>query len=234
MPAFLKLSDAEVDAIAVYVMTLKGPSPSTVATTANYGDGKAGFQYFTHEGGCNRCHSIQGRGGVIGPDLGAVGRTRTTAQIEQALLNPGSLPQTAAGGRRRGSGGESAGPSEAPASYTAATVKLRDGRTIRGALKSETTFDVQLMGLDGHLYLHSRDQVAEIVREPHSLMPKVQASAEAVKNLVAYLSLLKGENTDASTPLPPNQRRLFVRSRLSTPDRQNEHRAAARTTPSAR
>ena len=164
------------------------------------GDVKAGFDYFMHEGKCGSCHAIQGRGGVIGPDLTSVGRTRTVEFIQQSLLNPGSVaPAAAGGGGRRGGRG---GSDVTPVSYAAVTVKLRDGRMVRGALKSETNFDVRLMGLDGHLYLLSKDQVADIAHESESLMPKVQATPSQMQNLVAYLSQLKGD-VDTSIPLPP-------------------------------
>ena len=215
MPAFTTLTDAEVDSIAAYVMSLKSAAAPVALSqqagagqAAVQGDVKAGFGYFMHEGKCGSCHAIQGRGGVIGPDLTSVGRTRTVEQIEQSLLNPGSVPPPAAGGgggRRGGRGGSDA----APVSYAAVTVKLRDGRALRGALKSETKFDAQLMGLDGHLYLLSKDQIADITHESASLMPKVQATASQMRDLVAYLSQLKGDaeglmgDAGGSVPLPP-------------------------------
>ncbi len=206
MPAFSKLSDSEVDSVAAYVMSLKAstsPVAPAQSTTVVQGDMHAGFDYFMHEGKCISCHAVQGRGGVIGPDLTSVGRTRTAALLEQALLHPGSLPPaTAVGGGRRGGEGGGFGSGAPPASYAAATVKLRDGRILAGALKSETTFDVELMGLDGQLHLLSKEEVASITHESQSLMPKVQATADQVQNLVAYLSQLKGTTIDSAL-LPP-------------------------------
>jgi PQQ-dependent dehydrogenase (methanol/ethanol family) len=207
MPPFASLSDAEVDSIAAYVMTLKAPAtpaePTQPAAPVR-GDIKAGFNYYMHEGNCFSCHAIQGRGGVIGPDLTNVGHVRTAALLQQALLDPGSLPQAAEAPRSRQDEDDGSGWHRGPVtvSYAAAMVKLLDGRTLRGVLKSETAFDVQLMGLDGHLYLLSRDQVVEITRESQSLMPKVQVTPEQMQNLVAYLSQLKGD-ANSSVPLPP-------------------------------
>jgi PQQ-dependent dehydrogenase (methanol/ethanol family) len=202
MPAFSKLPDMEVDSIAAYVMSLKVPAGAAniAPPVATAGDVQAGFEFFTHEGKCLSCHAVRGRGGVVGPDLAGVGRTRTAALIEQQLTDPGSLPP-AAGGGRRGGGGE--GGFAAAAAYAAATVKLRDGKTIRGALKNETAFDLQLQGLDGKLYLLSKDQVADVAHEKGSLMPKAQATPEQMKNLLAYLTRLTGE-MDKAVPLPPS------------------------------
>lgn len=197
MPAFTALSDADVDAIAAYVMTIKAAAapvnPAQQAAAA--GDAKAGRDFFLGRGNCMSCHAVQGRGGVVGPDLGEAGLTRTADQLRQALRDPGTLP-------RHGAGEDEDGAPGAEASYAAATVRLRDGRTLRGALRRESRFDVQLMGLDNRLHLLARDQVAELVREPRSLMPAVTATPGQLRNLVAYLSRLRGEATDAEL-LPP-------------------------------
>src|ERR1700722_12495966 len=139
MPAFTSLPDAEVDAIATYVMSLKAPPAAQTPTTEEVvpGDIDAGFRYFTNQGNCAPSHALRGRGGVVGPDLASVGQTRTAAQLEQALLNPGSLPATQSNARRRGGDGEGVG--EIPIAYSAATVTLTDGQTIRGARRRETT-----------------------------------------------------------------------------------------------
>ncbi len=118
---------------------------------------------------------VGGRGGVVGPDLSSVGRDRRPAQIERALLDPG-----------------------APA-YRAVTVRLRDGQTIRGILKNESNFDLQLLDVYGDLLLLLKSEVAEIVREK-SLMPKVAATPGELRDLVAYLSQLgSGPNSKIPT-----------------------------------
>jgi alcohol dehydrogenase (cytochrome c) len=171
MPAF-QVSDEEASAIADYVMSLKAPAKS--ATTAP-GDAAAGERFF-HQRNCASCHMVRGRGGVLGPDLSNVGRERTFAQIEQALRDPGAGSPLAGRGRRRGG-----------LSYPAVTVRLRDGRTIQGVAKNESNFDLQVLGTGEKLYLLTKDQVAEIVRDK-SLMPKVEATAAEIRDLIAYLN----------------------------------------------
>ena len=126
MPAFTTLSDAEVDSIASYVMSLKaaataagGNANANAAHQAPVaGDINAGFQFLTHQGNCLTCHAIRGRGGVIGPDLGSIATKRTAQQIEQALRNPGSLPQPTTRGRRWDGGDEQLNGTDFRATYS--------------------------------------------------------------------------------------------------------------------
>jgi len=176
MAAF-EIPTAEADAIAVFVMTLKTPSAGAAATREGApGDPVAGERFFSGQGNCTGCHMVRGRGGVLGPDLSTVGRDRSPAQIEQALRDPGAAP---AAGTGRGS---------APP-FRAVTVRTRDGQSIRGIAKNESAFDLQLLGMDGKLHLLLKDQIAEVAREK-TLMPKVEATADQMRDLVAYLSRL--------------------------------------------
>ena len=184
MPPF-KMPDEQADAIAAYVMSLKQPAGSAAPVAAAAGDSAAGERFFSGKGNCANCHMVRGRGGVLGPDLSNVGRDRRPEQIEQALRDPGGAPAAPAG--RGGRGGRGAVPT-----YRAVTVRLRDSRTLRGIAKNESTFDLQLLGVDGKLHLLSKDQVAEIVREK-SLMPKVEATPVEMRDLVAYLSRLSSD-----------------------------------------
>ena len=60
-------------------------------------------------------------------------------------------------------------------SYRAVTVRLRDGRTIRGLAKYDGPFDLGVQGMDGKFHSISKSQVAELTQEK-SLMPKVEGS----------------------------------------------------------
>jgi alcohol dehydrogenase (cytochrome c) len=133
------------------------------------GDAAAGERFFAGKGTCASCHMVRGRGGILGPDLSDIGHDRTTAQIEQALREPGARSVSAA--------------------YRTVAVRLRSGQTIRGIAKNETRFDLQLLDMDGKLHLLSKDRVAEVVNEK-TLMPKLDASEGEIRDLVAYLSRL--------------------------------------------
>ena len=190
MPAFA-ISDAETSAIAAYVVSLRQPGAPTEEAAAP-GDRIAGERFFNGAGNCASCHMIHGRGGVLGPDLSNIGRDRQAAQIEQALRDPGALAAPAGGPGGRGERG-------AAPSYGAVTVRLRDGRTLRGIAKNESPFDLQLLATDGKLYLLGKDhEVAEVTHE-RSLMPRLQATTEQARDLLAYLTRLRTDSTAKAT-----------------------------------
>src|SRR5262249_2049776 len=142
------MSDAEADAIIAYVELLKAPAIEHPAS----GDAVAGERFFTAKGKCATCHMVRGRGGILGPDLSSLGREGKLAQIEQALQDPGATSAPAFGGAGAPRGGGE------PASYKAVTVRLRDGRTLRGLAKYESPFDLGLQSLDGTFHSISKSQ----------------------------------------------------------------------------
>ena len=180
MPAF-RLSDGEVEDLAAYVHELRAPALENPAP----GDVAAGARFFFGKGNCGACHTVSGRGGWIGPDLSALGKRRSLSEIESALKDPS----------RRITPG-----------YRVATVHLNDGSSLRGLVKNENTFDLQLQGLDGRLRLLARNEISTVDREKNSLMPPVGASEAEMRDLVAYLSRLAGgasANSIAGTPPLP-------------------------------
>jgi PQQ-dependent dehydrogenase (methanol/ethanol family) len=180
MPAF-QLTDQQLDEVAAYVNALRSPA----AHNPSPGDIAAGEQFFFGQGNCNTCHMVRGRGGWIGPDLSDIATHRSLSEIE------GALSQT---GRRTARG------------YTVATVRLRDGSSFKGMVKNESTFDMQLLGLDGRLHLLTRDEIAAEDREKNSLMPPVKANESEMRDLLAYLSRLNGggplQSNGEAGPLP--------------------------------
>jgi PQQ-dependent dehydrogenase (methanol/ethanol family) len=180
MPAF-RLADAEVEDLAGYVHGLRAPAVENPTP----GDVAAGEQFFFGKGNCGACHTVSGRGGWIGPDLSALGKRRSLSEIESALKDPS----------RRITPG-----------YRVATVRLNNGSSLRGLVKNENTFNLQLQGLDGRLHLLARNEIAGVDREKNSLMPPVEASEAEIRDLVAYISRLAGGapgNSIAGTPPLP-------------------------------
>jgi PQQ-dependent dehydrogenase (methanol/ethanol family) len=168
MPPF-PLPEAELEAIAAYFEKLRAPAADHPVD----GDVAAGELFF--QGECSSCHMVRGRGGILGPDLTNVGRARKLPQIDRALRDPGS-------------GG--------PRSNQAVSVRMKDGRTVRGLLRYESAFDLGLQSLDDKFHSLRKDGVGAVTREK-SLMPKTQASPVELQNLLAYLSRLDGGRVPA-------------------------------------
>ena len=180
MPPF-RLRPEQLEELVAFVHVLRSPAADSPAP----GDAAAGERYFFGKGRCAECHTVRGRGGWIGPELSDIARKRSLSQIETALKEPG----------RRITPG-----------FEVVAAHLRDGRSFRALLKNQSTFDVQLIGLDGRIYLLKRDEISGMDREPGSLMPAVAADAPEYQNLLAYLSRLSGGTVAAGSvepaPLP--------------------------------
>ncbi|MCG3163957.1 MAG: Outer membrane protein assembly factor BamB [Acidobacteria bacterium] len=166
MPAF-QLPENEMRELVAFVRSLSVPATEN----ASPGDVAAGAAFFFGKGKCSSCHTVKGRGAMIGPDLSEIGAERTLPDIEQSLRNPGA--RLAPG-------------------FKVISARLRDGQRLRGFVKNESNYDLQLQSLDGELRLLQRQEIAEIIRETDSLMPEVKATPEEMRDLLAYLSRLSG------------------------------------------
>ena len=166
MPAFDLPAD-QLDALAALLRSLNAPAAESVAL----GDSAAGKRFFLGEGKCASCHMVSGGGKAIGPDLSDVGARMTVEEIREALLNPGA--HTAPG-------------------YALVTVKLRDGRTIRGFAKNRSNFDIGVQDLEGQFHSLQEEQISSIEDEKKSLMEPVKASPDQLRDLIAYLGRLTG------------------------------------------
>ena len=124
MPAF-DLPARELDALAALVHSLNAPAAEGAGARRRQG-GRAILS--SAKGNCASCHMVQGRGAAVGPDLSDVGTRLTVEEIRESLLQPGA--RIAAG-------------------YELVTVQLRDGRSLRGFVRSRSNFDLHLQDLAG-------------------------------------------------------------------------------------
>ena len=166
MPGF-DLPAGELDALAALVHSLNAPAAKSSAP----GNPTSGERFIFGAGQCASCHMVYGRGKPMGPDLSNVGHEMTVDQIRDALLQPSA--HVAAG-------------------YETVTVQLRDGKTIRGFARSRSNFDIRLQDFEGHIHLLQEGQISAIQDDKPSLMQPLQASAEELHDLIAYLSRLTG------------------------------------------
>jgi PQQ-dependent dehydrogenase (methanol/ethanol family) len=170
MPPFA-LPEGEMDVLVAFVRSRVVPASETRMA----GDAKGGAEFFFGKGGCSNCHMLRGRGGLGGPDLTGVGARLTLGEIETSLRTPDA---------RRTPG------------YAVVSARLRSGQTVRGLLKNESGYDLQIQGFDNQLYLLDRNDVADLRRDEHSYMPKMDAPAPTVQNVLALLAKPDGAITD--------------------------------------
>src|SRR5260221_191921 len=173
MPAF-ELPAKTLDALATMIASM-----NTVASQSSVpGDGAAGKQFFFGKGQCASCHMVNGEGSPIGPDLSDIALELTVEEVREALLQPDA--RIAPG-------------------YGLVSVRLRNGQTLRGFARSRSDFDVAVQDLEGALHPLSLDEVSAITDEKRSHMAPVKASAEELRDVIAFLSKLTGVPVGAAT-----------------------------------
>lgn len=178
MPPF-DLPPHDIEALASFVHSLN----SQAAESNVPGNPAAGEQFFFGKGNCSSCHVVLGKGQPIGPDLSNLGNERTVEEIQSALKQPSA---------------------DITPGYDLVTVKLRDGKAIRGFARSRSNFDIRVEDLQGKLHLLQEGQIASITEDRRSPMPPVEVAGGELQNLVAYLSRLTGVKTGALGASPPH------------------------------
>ena len=195
MPSFPKLSDQQAWQLVTFIHSLQNAAPAAGATTApGSGDVAAGEALFFGRGECFKCHAVNARGGIAGPDLSNAARLGVAA-LRQKIVSPNN-PSSAAFGAR-GAGGS-------PVTVVART---RDGREIRGVRRNEDTYSVQMVDAAGQLHLLDKRKMASVAIENRSLMPddfSTRLSPADIANVVAYLGAQKGRDFSKTIlqPLP--------------------------------
>jgi len=151
----------------------QGPPPKTVEGSKSGGDPRHGRQIYITKGGCTKCHTIDGRGGAIGPDLTNIGDRKDIAVLRSSLLDP--VPSDRL-------------------SFLQVRVVTKDGRTLTGIRLNEDTFSIQIRDLINQFHSFWKDELREIVKEPkRSLMPSYRniLSNEDLDDMIAYLESLR-------------------------------------------
>jgi putative heme-binding domain-containing protein len=78
-----------------------------------------------------------------------------------------------------------------PRGFQPVSMTMKDGKSVRGVVKNENNFSMQILGIDNKLHLIDRAEINKISYEKESLMPSgmdKKLSAEEFQNLLAFLS----------------------------------------------
>ena len=199
MPPFRGLSDEQIWQLVAYIRILiAAPPPAPAGASVDGGNSASGEGLFFGKAGCGICHAVNGRGGVVGPDLSAAGRMPGAA-LQQKILDPGNRAAPVPGGAGPTRGGEGVQP-------VTLVVKTQDGREIRGVRRNEDTFSLQMVDATGQLHLLDKMTLADLRVENRSLMPDDygrRLTETEITDVVAYLSTLRERDlTKAASSLP--------------------------------
>jgi putative membrane-bound dehydrogenase-like protein len=174
-------SDAALTAVLSKILGLKNSQPTydpawvaalaaEVKSAGNAAKGSAIFQQPLF--GCSSCHRIGQKGGIIGPELDAVGRGVPVELLIEAVVWPGR---------------------QIKEGYIASSVTLKDGRRLLGYKFSEGGGELHLKELGtGTLLRFPLSEIREH-QESGSLMPEgliLNMTREELRDLIAYLGSL--------------------------------------------
>jgi putative heme-binding domain-containing protein len=165
--------DTELWAIVAHLRTI-----GTVLPLESAGDAAQGRALFAEScAGCHRAGS--GTAGGIGPDLSRIALVRSREALVQSIREPSAV--VAEG-------------------FRAVTLRARGSKLLRGVLKREDAFSIQVATDDGRLVGLSTRDLVEIARGRESPMPPFDLDRLGdadLENLLAYLAA----SADASTAL---------------------------------
>jgi cytochrome c oxidase cbb3-type subunit III len=164
------LSETEVWRVITFVRRIGAQGAEEKAP----GDSSAGGAVYEGKGACVQCHWINGRGGVLGPDLSEIGLRRSLKFLRESLTDPDKSIAD---------------------DYRTYSVVTRSGERVRGIKLNEDDYTIQLRDSKENLRSFKKADLKEVKREPASTMAGygTALTATELENLVAYLSSLRGK-----------------------------------------
>lgn len=129
-----------------------GPSPRPASILGLTGNAKKGEAlFFAETMQCAKCHKVGDRGVSLGPDLSAIGKTRTRAELLESILDPSRRVEP---------------------QYAAFLVKTADGRSFTGLLVKRDERQVILRDAENKEVALATGDVEAIQPSRLSLMPE--------------------------------------------------------------
>ena len=159
----VEMKDREIWQVITYLRSIEVKTPPTTGNAAH------GQALFYGAGGCSKCHTIEGNGGRLGPDLTAVGSSRSLESIVESVRDPSR--QLADG-------------------YQTVTVVTADGQEVKGFIMNEDRFSVQMMDTSERILLLEKDKLRSFRKSSVSLMPPYDTtllSEKDLRDIIGYL-----------------------------------------------
>jgi cytochrome c oxidase cbb3-type subunit 3 len=180
MPSFRMLTASEIKLVVAYIRTLSSGAGSNAKLPGNPASGKT---IFFGAGGCSGCHMVNGAGGFIGSDLTGYAREHAPDDIKAAITD-NKMP--GAGGRT-------------------VEVIAADGQHLRGLVRNEDNFSLQLQSVDGAFHFLAKADLQKLDRSPAPIMPAdygVKLTSTQLNDLVSYLMAV----ARTAPPAPPREK----------------------------
>jgi putative heme-binding domain-containing protein len=144
------------------------PRPATVLNLA--GDAKRGEAiFFTKEMKCATCHKVGEKGGAVGPELTAIGKARTRAELLDSLLQPSARVEP---------------------QFAAYLLRTKSEQTVTGLLVKRDEKQVVIRDAEGKDHTFAAGDVDGVRPSRLSLMPDGQMSGltpQEAADLLEYL-----------------------------------------------
>lgn len=174
MPRVRRFTDAEANALVLYVRSLGKAAP--VAVKGDIDRGHAVYGKL----GCSSCHTISGDGGNFGPELTNISAYRSPEYIRQSILDPAAaLPR-----------GVMLVPGRGFNEYLPVRLITRDGQEIHGVRVNEDSFTIQLKDMDSRFYSFRKSDLQTLDKQiGQSVMPNYtgKVAGSDLDDLIAYL-----------------------------------------------
>jgi quinoprotein glucose dehydrogenase len=142
------------------------------------GDISLGKKVFYEHGAaqCQRCHTMHGVGGDVGPELGAIGKKHDSTYLLRSLINPGA---------------------EVAVGYGLGTITLKDGTEISGNFMPDDKDGNAMIKFAETTKIIKKSDIAK-KSKPVSAMPPMNGllSKQEARDLVAFLVSCKKDKTD--------------------------------------
>ena len=169
MPSFrLGLTERAARQAATYVLSL-----SRSTSRPGPGDAERGAAVY-QSNGCGSCHVVEGRGGILGPELTNIGGRRGSVYLREAIVKPAASH---------------------PPGFLVVRAVPNSGAPVRGILVNEDVFWIHIRDAGGTVHTLQKSELASVDRELEgTLMPSYESrlSTAQLDDLVAYLGTLRG------------------------------------------
>ncbi|GBD36750.1 hypothetical protein HRbin36_01878 [bacterium HR36] len=169
--------DVRNKALVLFPATKLNPRqlPDIAQLIKRRGDPQHGRRLFfdNKDLGCVRCHTVNGQGGKIGPELGAIGSKASRENLFESILYPDKAIAD---------------------QFIQWVVETKQGLIVQGILVEETPQHLVLRDANGKDWKMSKHDIMERSKSPRSLMPSdlVQYMTDQdLVDLVEFLQTLK-------------------------------------------